>query len=79
MPAELSVPITSRGNIQNGGKEGDSTIQSEPGLDLRARRQLETEFNAFWLESQRIAPFGELASLARGMSLNDIHLIYQAW
>jgi phage terminase large subunit-like protein len=72
MPAELSVPITSRENIQNGGKEGDLTIQSEPGLALKALRQLETAFNEFLSANLKTGQCGELAS-SRVTILRTLH------
>src|SRR4051812_12070561 len=62
MPEELSVPITSRESIRNGGKEGDLTIQSEPGRARKALRQLETAFNEYLSANQRTEAFGEQAS-----------------
>jgi hypothetical protein len=52
------VPIISRENTQNGGKDGDSTIQSGLGLDQKVLRLLETEYSAFSSESQRTEAFG---------------------
>jgi hypothetical protein len=60
MRAELSVPITSRGSIQNGGKDVDMTTQCGPGLDRKDLRRLETAFREFLSENLRIDQSGEL-------------------
>jgi hypothetical protein len=65
MPAELSVPITSRADIQNGGKDADSTIQSELGLVQRALRQLATEYSESSSENQRSERMGNRAHSRR--------------